>query len=71
MDYAMDGLLNFVGGCCGTFPSHIAAVVKMVDGCPVRKLPELPKYPSMKLSGRERAGSQKRLASNGLVGGAF
>ena len=25
-DYAKDGILNFVGGCCGTFPSHIKAV---------------------------------------------
>jgi len=53
LDYAKDGILNFVGGCCGTFPSHIAAVVNKVKGCPVRKLPELPKYPSMQLSGLE------------------
>ncbi|CAK0906682.1 unnamed protein product, partial [Prorocentrum cordatum] len=52
-DYAKDGLLNFVGGCCGTFPSHIAAVVKKVKDCPPRKLPELPKYPCMQLSGLE------------------
>ncbi|CAJ1435241.1 unnamed protein product, partial [Effrenium voratum] len=53
LDYAKDGILNFVGGCCGTFPSHIAAVCKKVQDCPVRKLPELPKYPSMMLSGLE------------------
>eukprot|EP00931_Biecheleriopsis_adriatica_P110612 TRINITY_DN848_c0_g1_i8.p1 TRINITY_DN848_c0_g1~~TRINITY_DN848_c0_g1_i8.p1 ORF type:complete len:1076 (-),score=345.69 TRINITY_DN848_c0_g1_i8:269-3496(-) len=53
LDYAKDGLLNFVGGCCGTFPSHIAAVCEKVKECPVRKLPELPKYPSMQLSGLE------------------
>ena len=53
LDYAKDGLLNFVGGCCGTFPSHIAAVCKKVEKCPVRKLPELPKYPTMMLSGLE------------------
>merc|ERR1719230_1630422 len=52
-DYAKDGLLNFVGGCCGTFPSHIAAVAKKVENCPPRKLPELPKYPCMQLSGLE------------------
>ena len=28
LDYAKDGLLNFVSGFWGTFPSHIAAVVK-------------------------------------------
>ena len=49
LDYAKDGLLNFGGGRCGTFSSHISAVA----GCPVRKLPELPKYPSMQLSGLE------------------
>merc|ERR1719473_98289 len=38
-DYAKDGILNFVGGCCGTFPSHIAAVVKKVTGVAPRKLP--------------------------------
>jgi 5-methyltetrahydrofolate--homocysteine methyltransferase len=54
-DYAKDGLLNFVGGCCGTFPSHIAAVAQKVKDCPPRKLPELPKYANMMLSGLEPA----------------
>ncbi|CAE7576078.1 metH [Symbiodinium sp. CCMP2592] len=53
LDYAKDGILNFVGGCCLTFPFHIAAVCKKVKDCPVRKLPELPGYPSMMLSGLE------------------
>merc|ERR1719386_340066 len=53
LDYAKDGLLNFVGGCCGTFPSHIAAVAKKVKDCPTRKLPELPLYPTLQLSGLE------------------
>eukprot|EP00421_Protoceratium_reticulatum_P027546 CAMPEP_0168480066 /NCGR_PEP_ID=MMETSP0228-20121227/63798_1 /TAXON_ID=133427 /ORGANISM="Protoceratium reticulatum, Strain CCCM 535 (=CCMP 1889)" /LENGTH=496 /DNA_ID=CAMNT_0008496379 /DNA_START=61 /DNA_END=1547 /DNA_ORIENTATION=- len=52
-DYAKDGLLNFVGGCCGTFPSHIAAVAEKVKNCPPRKLPEVPKFPVMQLSGLE------------------
>merc|ERR1719253_2098044 len=52
-DYAKDGLLNFVGGCCGTFPSHIAALEKKVKDCAPRKLPEKPKYPKMQLSGLE------------------
>jgi len=54
-DYAKDGILNFVGGCCGTFPSHIAAVCEKVKNCPPRKLKELPKYPYMQLSGLEPA----------------
>merc|ERR1719450_1799311 len=52
-DYAKDGLLNFVGGCCGTFPSHIEALAKKVNDCAPRKLPEVPKYPHMMLSGLE------------------
>merc|ERR1740138_1591952 len=38
LDYAEDGLLNFVGGCCGTFPSHIEAVAEKVKNCPPRVL---------------------------------
>ena len=31
-DYARNGLLNSVGGCCETFPSHIAVVAWESDG---------------------------------------
>ena len=41
LEYATDGLLNFLGGCCGTFPSRIAVVVQEVKGCPPRAWPEL------------------------------
>ena len=27
-DFAKDGLVNIVGGCCGTTPDHIAAMAK-------------------------------------------
>ncbi len=30
-DMAKDGLLNIVGGCCGTTPEHIAAIVKALS----------------------------------------
>ena len=36
------GVVNAVGGCCGTTPEHIAAIAKAVAGAPPRKLPELP-----------------------------
>ena len=36
LDYTKDRLLNFVGGFCGTFPSHIAAVAKKVKDCTPR-----------------------------------
>jgi 5-methyltetrahydrofolate--homocysteine methyltransferase len=31
-EWARAGLLNIVGGCCGTTPEHIAAIVKAVNG---------------------------------------
>lgn len=31
-----DGVLNIVGGCCGTTPAHIAALRRLLDSCPVR-----------------------------------
>lgn len=36
------GLVNAVGGCCGTTPAHIAAIAKAIEGAPPRALPELP-----------------------------
>ncbi len=39
-EMAEDGLLNIVGGCCGTTPEHIAAIAKAVDGVRPRPLPE-------------------------------
>ncbi len=31
-EFAESGLLNLVGGCCGTTPAHIAAIAQAVDG---------------------------------------
>ena len=39
--FARDGLLNLVGGCCGTTPAHIAAIAEAVRGCAPRRLPEV------------------------------
>ena len=30
-DFSNDGLVNLVGGCCGTTPAHIAAIAKAVQ----------------------------------------
>ncbi|MCA9794523.1 MAG: methionine synthase, partial [Candidatus Eremiobacteraeota bacterium] len=38
--FAEAGWLNFVGGCCGTGPEHIAAIAKAVEGLAPRKPPE-------------------------------
>ncbi|MBR6001741.1 MAG: methionine synthase, partial [Bacteroidales bacterium] len=37
---ASEGLLNIVGGCCGTTPDHIRAVAEAVKGLKPRPLPE-------------------------------
>ncbi|MDX3900935.1 MAG: homocysteine S-methyltransferase family protein [Sphingobium sp.] len=37
-----EGLVNMVGGCCGTTPAHIGAVAKVLSGQPPRVVPELP-----------------------------
>jgi len=38
-DFARNGFVNIVGGCCGTTPEHIRAIVHAVSGVPPRKLP--------------------------------
>ncbi|HEY3544011.1 MAG TPA: homocysteine S-methyltransferase family protein, partial [Gaiellaceae bacterium] len=35
-EFARDGLVNLVGGCCGTTPEHVRQVVAAVDGIPPR-----------------------------------
>ena len=36
--FAEEGLVNVVGGCCGTTPDHIAAIAAAVAGLPPRKV---------------------------------
>jgi 5-methyltetrahydrofolate--homocysteine methyltransferase len=38
-EFAASGLLNLVGGCCGTSPDHIRAIAEAVRGLPPRQLP--------------------------------
>ncbi len=38
-EFAESGLLNIVGGCCGTTPAHIRAISEAVAGLPPRTLP--------------------------------
>ena len=49
--FATEGLVNLVGGCCGTTPDHIAAVVEEVSEFPPRVVPEI--TPCLRLSGLE------------------
>ncbi len=38
--FALDGLVNIVGGCCGTTPEHIRAIAEAIDGLEPREAPE-------------------------------
>ncbi|MFK3968394.1 methionine synthase [Ensifer adhaerens] len=49
--FARDGLLNIVGGCCGSTPAHISAIAKAVAKHPPREIPKV--EPLMRLSGLE------------------
>jgi 5-methyltetrahydrofolate--homocysteine methyltransferase len=49
--FARDGLLNIVGGCCGTRPEHIQAIRAAVDGVATRTIPRPSRH--MRLSGLE------------------
>ncbi|HJP58003.1 MAG TPA: methionine synthase [Gemmatimonadales bacterium] len=42
-EFAASGLVNIVGGCCGTTPAHIAALVRAVDGVAPRAIPAVPR----------------------------
>ncbi len=42
-DWAVSGYLNIIGGCCGTSPAHIKAIVEAVQKHPPRTIPDLPK----------------------------
>ncbi|HEY6579456.1 MAG TPA: homocysteine S-methyltransferase family protein, partial [Rhizomicrobium sp.] len=50
-EFARAGLVNIVGGCCGTMPAHIAAFAEAVRGVKPRVVPEKPRY--LRLSGLE------------------
>lgn len=50
-EFARDGLVNIVGGCCGTTPDHIAAIAAAVAPHKARIVPEI--EPRLRLSGLE------------------
>jgi 5-methyltetrahydrofolate--homocysteine methyltransferase len=50
-EWARDGLINIVGGCCGTTPEHIRAIAAAVAKYPPRHVPEVEH--KMRLSGLE------------------
>ena len=50
-EWAESGLINIVGGCCGTTPTHIKAMAEAVAGLTPRPIPQL--ETRMRLSGLE------------------
>ena len=49
--WAKDGIVNVVGGCCGSTPEHIAHIAEHVKAYKPRQIPEI--APKMRLSGLE------------------
>src|ERR1700742_1773680 len=50
-EFASAGLVNVVGGCCGTTPAHIRSIAEAVAGKAPRAIPEPPRH--LRLSGLE------------------
>jgi len=50
-EFARDGLVNIVGGCCGTTPEHVAAIAAAVAPYKPRIVPAI--EPRLRLSGLE------------------
>lgn len=50
-EFAESGFLNIVGGCCGTTPAHVRAIVEAVQDLPPRPIPAI--EPRCRLAGLE------------------
>ena len=50
-EFAQSGLVNIIGGCCGTTPDHIRAIAQAVAASDTRKIPDI--EPACRLSGLE------------------
>jgi 5-methyltetrahydrofolate--homocysteine methyltransferase len=50
-EWARQGFLNIVGGCCGTTPAHIKAIAAAVNGVAPRRVPAV--EPRLRLAGNE------------------
>lgn len=50
-EFASAGLVNVLGGCCGTTPDHIGAIAQKVKGMKPRAVPKI--EPMLRLSGLE------------------
>jgi 5-methyltetrahydrofolate--homocysteine methyltransferase len=61
-EWAQNGWLNIVGGCCGTTPPHIKAIADAVRGVPPRKVPTV--EPALRLSGLDALTIQGKARSS-------
>ncbi len=53
-EFAEAGLVNLVGGCCGTAPPHIAEIARVVEGTPPRQVQPIPEdHVATRLAGLE------------------
>ncbi|RCV87449.1 methionine synthase [Billgrantia montanilacus] len=50
-EFAESGLVNIIGGCCGSTPEHIAAIHAAIQDMPPRQVPKRPR--ACRLSGLE------------------
>jgi len=50
-EFAQSGMVNIIGGCCGTSPAHIRAIADKVAGLKPRQIPDI--EPACRLSGLE------------------
>jgi len=41
-----EGLINLIGGCCGSTPEHIKAIADITEGAAPREVPDLPSLPN-------------------------
>ena len=51
IDYLKDGLVNIIGGCCGTTPEHIASFAEHLKDATPRQVPEITR--TLRVSGLE------------------
>lgn len=51
-DFAQNGWVNIVGGCCGTNPDFIKAIAEAVEGIAPRRIPDVPRWSAF--CGKER-----------------
>ena len=49
--WAEEGIVNIIGGCCGTTPAHIKSIASSIQGIAPREIPETGRF--MRLSGLE------------------